>query len=127
MYPTLLLQWFRDDGWHTIGWPASTPKSHVDLRDQGQKLSLTGGRYRLVYPPVTVGDEYEVVHEYPDLSDEEPMYRITVEIPMRAGQAAIEAVMDAVADGAWAAQPQERTDWDVFVHGTAPSHQAVTR
>ena len=56
-----------------------------------------------------------------DDDDDEPppnAYRVTVEVPLRVGDAALTDLLDRLADAVHAWQPADR-DWDAFVHGTA--------
>lgn len=57
-----------------------------------------------------------------DLStDDDPMYEITVGVPVQAGPETVEKIFDAVADAAYEAQPENR-GWDIFVIGVGPGH-----
>jgi hypothetical protein len=54
-------------------------------------------------------------------TDDDPMYEITVGIPVQAGPETVEKIFDAVATAAYEAQPEDR-GWDIFVIGVGPGH-----
>lgn len=60
----------------------------------------------------------ELIAEEGSFRADFPAWEITVAVPVQASDETVERIFDAVAGAAYEAQPEDRTDWDVFVSAT---------